>query len=312
MSNVNTGKTVSVIIPAYNAALYVLEAIDSVLAQNYQPIEILLIDDGSTDGTAELVENKRPQARVIRQANAGVAEARNTGLRHAVGDFICFLDADDGWYPGKIAAQLDHLDRHQDVGAVFHAWRIWQADKDGKYSPLPWQPPSDSTCIDPEQSGWIYPQVLMGYIIHTSTIMIRREWVKKVGFFRIDLVVGEDYDYWLRLSRVTKIDKLAAMYSFYRRGSEESLTRAVRPVDYGYELVRDAVAQWGLSAADGATLSRQQINRRLGALAFDFAYVHFHRGSALLARQASWRAFRHDPRRWKALAYILVSLFRKG
>jgi glycosyltransferase involved in cell wall biosynthesis len=312
MSYAHTGKTVSVIIPAYNAAAYVLDAIDSVLAQNHAPIEILLIDDGSTDATAELVENKRPQVRVIRQANAGVAEARNAGLRCAGGDFICFLDADDGWYPGKIVAQLNLLARHTDVGAVFHDWRMWQADADGGYSPLPWQPPSDPALIDPEQSGWIYPQVLMDYIIHTSTIMIRREWIERVGFFRTDLVIGEDYDYWLRLSRVTKIEKLAAMYSFYRRGPQESLTKVLQPVDYGYELVRDAVAQWGRAAPDGRMLSRQQINRRLSAIAFDFAYGHFHRGSPRLARQASWRAFRHDPRRWKALVYFLASLLKKG
>ncbi|GHU08817.1 hypothetical protein AGMMS50225_08180 [Betaproteobacteria bacterium] len=303
---------VSVIIPAHNAGRYVLEAIDSVLAQKHNSIEILLIDDGSTDGTADLVERELPQVRVIRQNNAGVAAARNTGLRHVNGDVICFLDADDGWFPGKLAAQLDHLVKHPDVGAVFHAWENWWADASGHYSPFCWQPPGDPTCLDLTQSGWIYPQLLMEYILHTSTVMIRREWVEKVGFFRTDLVVGEDYDYWLRLSRETKIDKLAAIYSFYRRGSGVSLTHEVRPIDYGYELVCNAVDRWGRVAPDGTELSQRQINRRLGSLAFDFAYAHFYRGSARLARQASWRAFRHDPRRWKALVYIFASLFKKS
>jgi glycosyltransferase involved in cell wall biosynthesis len=305
-------KKLSVIVPAYNAEAYVLEALRSVLAQEHAPLEILLVDDGSSDNTVALVEREMPMVHVIRQANAGVAEARNTGLRHADGDYICLLDADDGWFAGKIAAQLSYLERHPDTGALGHAWLNWYPDAAGCYRPLAWQPPADPQRIDTGHSGWIYPCLLMECIIHTSTLMIRREFVDMTGFFRTDLVTGEDYDYWLRLSRLTKIDKLAAPYSFYRRGSMTSLTGRVKPIDHGYEVVRAAVERWGLAAPDGSTLLRAQIERRLGQLAFDFAYGHFHHGSARLARQASWRAFRHDPRRWKVLAYIFMSLFRNG
>jgi glycosyltransferase involved in cell wall biosynthesis len=281
-----------------------------VLAQRYSDFEAVCIDDGSTDGTAELVEREMPWVKIIRQTNAGVAAARNAGLQHATGEFICFLDADDGWYPGKLAAQLDYLARHPETGAVFHEWQTWWPDVNGRYLPLPWQAPKSPLKADYRESGWIYPQILLGYIVHTSTLMIRREWVEKAGTFRPDLVVGEDFDYWLRLSRLTRIDKLLGMYSFYRRGVQTSLTGRVRSIDYGYELIRNAIERWGLAAPDGTTLSRAQIERRLGKLAFDFAYEHFHRGSARLARQAGWRAFCHDPRRWKALAYVLASLFR--
>ncbi|MDR2260358.1 MAG: glycosyltransferase family 2 protein [Azoarcus sp.] len=312
MSGDDSGRTVSVIIPARNAEGYILDALRSVRAQEYAPLEILLVDDGSTDGTAALVEREMPEVKIVRQANTGVAGARNTGLKHAAGDFICFLDADDGWFPGKLAAQLSYLEQHPDVGAVSHAWLDWRPDPHGNYPPLAWQAPAAPPRADPAQSGWIYPRLLLEPVVQTSTMMMRREIVEMTGFFRTDLTTGEDYDYWLRLSRLSRIDKLSAPYSFYRRGSPESLTGRILPVNHGYEVIRAAIGRWGLAAPDGAALPRKLIEHRLGELAFDFAYGHFHRGSAKLARQASWLAFRHDPRRWRALAYILLSLFRVG
>jgi glycosyltransferase involved in cell wall biosynthesis len=304
---------ISVIVTAYNAEQYILDALDSVVTQDPAPLETLLIDDGSTDGTVALVEQKLPGVKIISQKHAGVAEARNVGLRHARGDFICLLDADDGWFPGKLAAQLDYLAQHPEVGVVSHAWLDWWPDAEGCYRQLPvWQPPEEPLALDPAQSGWLYCRLLMGCILQTSTLMIRRELVQMTGFFRTDLPLGEDYDYWLRLSRLTKIDMLAGAYSFYRRGQSGSLTSQLRPTDYAYDLARAAVGRWGLSAPDGTTLAKKMFERRLGALAFDFACGHFHKGSARLARQAGWRAFRHDPRRWKALAYVLAALLRQG
>lgn len=108
----------SVIIPAYNAEQYVIEAIQSVLDQDYKPVEILLIDDGSQDETVDLVKYNAPQVKIIQQINAGAAAARNTGLRYANGELICFLDADDGWFPGKLTAQVNYLQQHPEVGLV--------------------------------------------------------------------------------------------------------------------------------------------------------------------------------------------------
>lgn len=301
---------VSVIIPAFNAETYIIEAIKSVLAQDYSPLEILLVDDGSTDGTVELVRERFPQVRIISQPNAGVAVARNTGLAAATGDFVCLLDADDGWFPGKLQAQVAYLQAHPEAGAVYHAWRVWMPESDGQFRRLQVSPPQDATAIDTEKSGWIYPRLLMDCIVHTSTIMIRREWVEKVGFFRAELINGEDYDYWLRLSRFTRIDKLAGVYSFYR-GSPGSLTRSVKSVNYEYEVVRAALARWGRVAPDGAVLPKAQIERRLGKLAFDFAYAHLRDGSARIARRAALRALRHGPIKLKAVFFVLASLFRK-
>lgn len=298
--------SVSVIVPAYNAARYVAEALQSITEQGHAPLEVLLVDDGSTDDTVTLVRRQFPAVRVISQPNAGVAEARNTGLRHARGDLICLLDADDGWYPGKLRAQIEHLRTHPETGAVYHAWRVWAAAADGSYPALPAPPQGQAGEIVAELSGWIYPQLLLDCVVHTSSIMIRREFVEQLGGFRADLVNGEDYDYWLRLSRLTRIDKLAGVYSFYR-AAPGSLTSSVKTVNYEYEVVCAALHRWGRQGPDGRSLPPMAVRRRLGKLAFDFAYAHLRGGSPTLARRAALRCVRHDPRRLKALLFVLAS-----
>jgi len=224
------------------------------------------------------------------------------------GEWICFLDADDGWFPGKLAAQLEYLARHPEVGAVTHAWIDRHPEADGHFAPLDWQAPASPLALDPQRSGWIYPRLLLGYIMQTSTVMLRRETARLVGFFNPDLVAGEDFDYWLRLSSVTRIDCLAAAYSFYRREAGGNLSDVTRAVDYGYELVHAARDRWGLDAPDGHTLPAAQYRHRLGHLAFDFAYGHYHHGSPTLARRSAWKAFRHGYRRGKSLLYCLAAL----
>ena len=173
---------VSVIIPTHNAKKYVLEAIDSVLKQNYAPIEILLIDDGSTDGTAELVQREMPQVRIIQQANVGVAGARNTGLRYVTGELICFLNADDGWFPGKLAAQVSYMACHPKVGLVYHPWQVWKPGANGVFADLTPPKLTANNVMDPTQSGWVYPHLLLDCIVHTSTVMLRRTVAEAVGF----------------------------------------------------------------------------------------------------------------------------------
>ena len=296
---------ISVIIPAYNADKYVLEAIRSVLDQGYASIEILLVDDGSTDNTAALVEREAPQVRIIRQANAGAAAARNTGLSHASGELICFLDADDGWFPGKLTAQANYLQQHPEVGLVYHSWLIWNG-----HPPQPQQPNIlKADAIDPEQSGWIYHKLLLDCMVHTPTVMIRRHIAEEIGFFETSLTNGEDYNYWLRVSRRCEIHKLTGVYSFYRQVAN-SLTNTFKPKNFEYLVIQQAIEKWGGASQDGGSLTTKQINRRLAQMAFGFGYVHYHRGSPKLARQAFLGAIRHDPLMWRAIPYLAASQFK--
>ncbi len=110
---------VSVVIPARNSARYLGEAIRSVLQQNHANIEIIVVDNGSSDETRSLAESFGPPVRVLEETQRGAAHARNAGVRLAQGEFLAFLDADDLWIPGKLARQLDELDAKQDLDMLF-------------------------------------------------------------------------------------------------------------------------------------------------------------------------------------------------
>lgn len=297
---------ISVIIPAYNAEKYILSAIQSVIEQDYAPLEILLIDDGSTDSTVKLVQHETPQVRIIQQANAGVAAARNTGLRHALGEYICFLDADDGWFPGKLAAQVDYLTQHPEVGLVFHKWLVWKPDANGVYVEQERPLQFSNATIDPIDSGWIYTKLLLDCIVHTSTVMLRRNIAHQVGFFDLNLTNGEDYNYWLRVSRLCQIHKLSGVYSYYREVIG-SLSNTPKTLNFEYLVVHRAVVEWGLTGPGGETLSSWKIKNRLAKLAFSFGFLHYHNGSLELARQAFFKAVRHNPFIWRGLIYLAVT-----
>lgn len=299
---------VSVIMPAYNVEQYVIEAIQSVLDQDYESVEILLIDDGSQDNTVELVRRSAPQVKIIQQANAGVAAARNTGLRHANGDFICFLDADDGWFPNKLTAQINYLQRNPNVGLVFHKWFVWKPDATGLYVKPKELPIPTLGEIDISRSGWIYPQLLLDCIVHTSTVMMRRAVAETIGFFDTTLMSGEDYNYWLRVSRHYEIHKLTGVYSFYRIVAGSLTNNIPRLDNYGYRVIKEAIDQWGLSLPNGTSLPKRGADKRLSQLAFDYGYGHFRYGSIKLANKAFFDALKHDPLQWRALAYLAASL----
>ena len=301
---------ISVIIPAYNAERFILEALDSIDAQHYSPLEILLIDDGSTDRTVDLVRRHAPQVRIISRQNGGASAARNTGLREATGEFICFLDADDGWFPGKLAAQTAYLTAHPDVGIVYHEWHVWRPDAAGVFHP----PPAVNSqvaheAIDPDLSGWIYHRLLMDCEVHTSTVMMRRSIAREIGFFDTGLVTGEDYDYWLRASHHCEIHKLAATFSSYR-STPGGLTAQPTRKNNEYDVITRAIRRWGRASPDGGTVPKAAIEQRLANLAFGFGYLHYHRGSAKIARNAFLASLRHDPLRWKALAYLVAAATR--
>lgn len=288
----NLDNLVTVVMPAYNAANYVLDAIESIRQQRYEPIEILLIDDGSTDNTVELVRSHAPEVVIIQQTNAGASAARNTGLLQAKGQYICFLDADDGWFEGKLAAQVDYLQRHPEVGIVYHTWLVWKPEKNGQFIP-PKRPeitPSDE--IESEKSGWLYCKLLLDCLVHTSTVMLRRTVREEIGYFDTALEIGEDYDYWLRVSRYYQIHKLAGTYSFYR-ATPGSLTTRPKQKNYEYAVISSAIARWGLTGPDNFHQSQRQIKYRLHKSAYDFACSHLINGSPNIARYWFSQSLRH-------------------
>lgn len=124
-----TRPLVSCVVPVYNGEAYLGEAIDSILAQTWRPLEIIVVDDGSTDDSAAVAEAYGAKVRVIRQANAGCATARNAGLAAATGEFVAFLDADDLWHPEKLQRQMARFEALPSLDyAVTYTQNFWQDD----------------------------------------------------------------------------------------------------------------------------------------------------------------------------------------
>jgi glycosyltransferase involved in cell wall biosynthesis len=307
--NETTRPLVSVVIPAFNVGRFVGDALKSVLAQGYPALEIFVVDDGSSDDTCEVVERYANDVTLIRQKNAGAAVARNEGIARARGKYIALLDADDFWLPGKLHHQVAHLESHPDVGMCCTGWHVLFPDPSGNYE-FPKQEAPRQVHLDPNQSGWIYCELLMDCIVWTSTVVMRRELCECLSGFNPALRRGQDYDYWLRASRQTRIDRFSEQLAVYRM-EEGARARKFPDTNWELEVVRGAIDKWGLCGPDGRTLPADKIRKRLWELNFRFAYSQFHSGRYGVARQAFRAALRERPAHLKTQAYFLASALRR-
>jgi glycosyltransferase involved in cell wall biosynthesis len=180
---------ISVIIPTYNRGWIIKEAIDSVMAQNYRDFELIIVDDGSTDNTSDILNSYHGDILVFRQENRGVSAARNRGILEASGRFIAFLDSDDLWLPQKLFRQVEFFNKNPDA-------KICQTEET-------WI--RNGVRVNPKRKhkkpcGMIFEPSLALCLISPSAVMIRRSLFEKVGGFDETLPACEDYDLWLRIS----------------------------------------------------------------------------------------------------------------
>lgn len=187
--------TVSVVIPAFNAAWCVRKAVDSVLAQTYRDFELIVVDDGSTDDTPQVLAQYGDAIHVVRQSNRGMGGARNAGIRAATGEFLAFLDSDDWWLPQKLERQVALMRQSPKVGFSSCAARV--QDPEGR-----------------EVNLWKCPGWKGAFIVHlfssgadvpgsSSAVIARRQLVLDAGGFDESLRGAEDPDLWMRLAAVT-------------------------------------------------------------------------------------------------------------
>lgn len=179
---------VSVVIPTFNRAELLPRAVESVLAQTHPAAEVIVVDDGSSDGTGELVASRFPEVRVAAQAHRGVSAARNRGIAAASGDWIALLDSDDEWCAEKLARQLAALDEHPEY-RICHTDEIWI--RNGRRV----QPRVKHA----KRGGRIFRHCLPLCVISPSSVLIHRSVFEQVGGFDEDLPACEDYDLWLRI-----------------------------------------------------------------------------------------------------------------
>ncbi len=296
---------ISVVIPCFNAERYITATIRSAMAQDWPDMEIVVVDDGSSDRSVELVRQNFPQVRMIQQPNQGVAAARNTGIAHATADWIAFLDADDIWLPGKLHAQWAQLIDDKNTRMSYTAWRVWTSNDpapSGEYLDS-LQHQANDTARWTGPTGWVYPQLLIDCVVWTSTVLAHRSVFAEVGQFDPSLRIGEDYDLWLRASRVTKILRVSAPFALYRIHAE-SITKSVPEKNFRAQVVGNAIARWGYAAPDGSTARKADVNRALAKSWSDYAGSHIARGNTRQALQAGFASLRADlwhTSAWKVL-----------
>lgn len=187
----NRTPLVSVVTATFNMARYLREAVDSVLAQTWPGLELIVVDDGSTDDTPMLLESYAddPRVRVIRQSNAGQTKAKNSGIRAARGDYVGFCDADNAWLPDKLVRQVPLLEANPDAGVVYGNIELM----DGDGGPLP-------TPTIRRHGGRITDRLLLQNFVTFNTTLVRRAVMEEFGGFDESLSMGIDYELWLRIS----------------------------------------------------------------------------------------------------------------
>lgn len=207
---------VSVIIPAYNSEDTVLATVESVLNQTFRDLELIVIDDGATDGTvAALSEVTDPRMTIYSFENGGLPTARNRGIEKASGDFLSFIDADDLWTPDKLEKQLKALEENPTAGGAYSWTLIMDAAGENFY-------PGNCEAFE----GDVYPQLLLSNFIGSgSNMLIRREAIASVGGFDVTLDSHEDWDYYLRLAQEWEFAVVNEPQILYRKSANSLSSR---------------------------------------------------------------------------------------
>lgn len=301
---------VSVVVPCYNAEAYVGATLRSILAQDSCELEIIVVDDGSSDRSAAVVERDFPDVRLLKLANGGVAAARNAGIACATGDWIAFCDADDIWLPGKLAAQFQAMQAAPDSCRMsYTAWHVWIS-----VEPEPAPDLVERLSAEPAggpwagATGWLYPELLLDCEVWTSTVLMHRSLIDEIGVFDTSLRLGEDYDLWLRASRLSRIERVARPLALYRKHSA-SITRSVQTANYRGNVVQSALDRWGYAGPDGRRADETAVRRVLAKSWSDFASAQLSVGQVRAARASVRESLRQYPAHlagWKLLLRSLL------
>jgi len=207
-----TSPLVSVVIPLYNNELYVKDAIGSVINQSYPNIEIIVVNDGSSDNSVASLAHLKDKIKLISQTNQGSAVARNRGMSEAQGEYIAFLDADDLWTPYKVEVQTHFLLNHPQYELVCGIDE--RVDMHYSASSIQQEIGKEPT-LNEYLSGWQYQKLLFSCPYHINNLMLRKSALKQMQFAP-HLRRGQDLDFWFQLCSQYKIAYLDVVFSYYR------------------------------------------------------------------------------------------------
>ena len=266
---------VSVIIPAYNAMRYLPETLKSVLRQTFDDFEVIIVNDGSSDGIeywfSQITE---PQIQLISQENQGLAGARNTGIAHAQGEYLAFLDADDLWEPTKLEKQVLALENHPEVGLVY-TW-VAYINEQGEYT---------GRVFKHQLEGEVWKSLTQHNIVECGSVaLVRRSCFDAVGVFDQNFNcfnVNEDWDMWLRIAARYPFKVIKEALVYYRQSSSSS-SKNWQALEQSYRIVSE-------KAFDSASSELLNLKRRSNG----FANLHF-----------AWKALQSRDRDYKKAIYF--------
>ncbi len=196
---------ISVVIPVYNGEAFIARALKSVLEQSVKPFEIIVVNDGSKDKTADELAAFGNQITVISIANGGVSNARNLGIKACHGDSIAFLDADDVWFKDKLKKQLNVFERYPEVGFTCCNYEVYNSYLKLKVNHFSvFEKEKDIIYDQPLIASALEVLVKQNFVGTCSNVLVRREVLEKVGLFNTSYKQAEDYDLWLRCALVTR------------------------------------------------------------------------------------------------------------
>jgi glycosyltransferase involved in cell wall biosynthesis len=281
--------TISAIIPVFNNGPYVAAAIESVLLQTQPPEEVIVVDDGSTDGTAEAVKPYVSRVRYVYQSNQGEPAARNRGIREATGEYIAFLDGDDLWVPEKLELQKLYLRGHPDCALVYSDMSTF--DENGTI---------DASVKErfgmTLSSGRIFPALFMRSLFGSGSAMFHRRCLDKVGYFDEEFLIGSDYEMWLRIARhfvLGAVDRPLLRYRHHSSMSTRGLgLKMCNGVPWEVAVLQKTLRLYPEAVSE---IGQPTIDRRLSRPYVGLASTKFRRGEYKDARSLLRKALKYWP-----------------
>jgi glycosyltransferase involved in cell wall biosynthesis len=267
---------ISAVVPAYNCGDLVSGAIESILNQTYEPIEVIAIDDGSTDETPRVLESYGDAIRFVRQPNSGPARARNHGVSLSRGEFIAFCDADDLWLPEKTAEQMAYFRDHQGCHLVYADLKVRAVTGEVLYESYFSQYPRAG--VEP-----IFESLLSGCFILTSTVLVRSGTVRSVGGFDEQFWSGQDLDLWLRIARSFEVGQVNKVLAVKREHPTNISASGDRALESRRRVFLKAERQM---APDASHAARSTASHMIGRLSHYIGVHRLRRGELAEARAA--------------------------
>ena len=243
---------ISVIIPTYNRIKLIERAINSVLNQSYLVNQIIIVDDGSTDGTKEMIKEKYPQITYTYHDNKGVSAARNTGINKTYCDWISFLDSDDTWHQDKIEKQVQKINENPDT-LICHTDEIWY--RCGKIQ--------NQQKKHKKFGGYIFKKCLPFCIISPSSVIINKKVFNEVGLFDEKLPSCEDYDMWLRICSRYPVLFINEALTYKYGGHNDQLSRKYWGIDRFRIIALDNIIQSNVLDSIQTEEAKQELLKKI-------------------------------------------------